>query len=119
MESFLAISALSAACVIDQGLYFAMNAPAGATGGNPEAAAEFVRTLGFTISPGDLSAAAAVVEASSLLSRTGGAPTLAVGLSQLLHAAFGGDPAALWYLFAILFEALLLLSPVASRPRVA
>src|SRR3546814_10294334 len=91
MESFLAISALSAACVIDQGLYFAMNAPAGATGGNPEAAAEFVRTLGFTISPGDLSAAAAAVEESSLISRTGGAHTLAVGISQILHEAFGGN----------------------------
>ncbi|HEY9563506.1 MAG TPA: carbon starvation CstA family protein, partial [Nocardioides sp.] len=118
MESFVAISALIAACVIDQGLYFAMNAPAGATGGNPEAAAEFVRTLGFTISPGDLSAAAAAVEESSLISRTGGAPTLAVGISQILHEAFGGNLAAFWYHFAIMFEALFILTAVDAGTRV-
>jgi carbon starvation protein len=78
MESFVAISALIAASVIDQGLYFAINSPAGATGGQPGAASEFIRTLGFTISPGDLVAAAKSVHETTLISRTGGAPTMAL-----------------------------------------
>ncbi|MET0766464.1 MAG: carbon starvation CstA family protein, partial [Aeromicrobium sp.] len=89
MESFVAISALIAAVVIDQGLYFSMNAPAGLTGGTVEGAAQFVGTLGFTITPDQLTAAANAVEEQTLVSRTGGAPTLAVGLSQVFSDAFG------------------------------
>ena len=118
MESFVAISALMAACVIDQGLYFAMNSPAGATGGTPESAAEFVATLGFTIAPADLSAAAAAVQEQSLISRTGGAPTLAFGMSLIFTEAFGGGLAAFWYHFAIMFEALFILTAVDAGTRV-
>ncbi len=118
MESFVAISALIAACVIDQGLYFAMNSPAGATGGTPQTAAQFVSTLGFTISPADLQAAAASVGEHSLISRTGGAPTLAFGISQIFHVAFGGDLASFWYHFAIMFEALFILTAVDAGTRV-
>jgi carbon starvation protein len=118
MESFVAISALIAASVIDQGLYFAMNSPAGATGGTPEAAAEFVRTLGFTITPADLSAAAASIEEETLISRTGGAPTLAFGISLIFTEAFGGALAAFWYHFAIMFEALFILTAVDAGTRV-
>ena len=118
MESFVAISALIAASLIDQGLYFAMNSPAGATGGEPGAAAEFVRTLGFTISPSDLSAAAASVEEQSLISRTGGAPTLAFGISLIFSSAFGAGLAAFWYHFAIMFEALFILTAVDAGTRV-
>ncbi|QBR92053.1 carbon starvation CstA family protein [Nocardioides euryhalodurans] len=118
MESFVAISALIAACVIDQGLYFAMNSPAGATGGEPGAASEFVRTLGFTISPDALQSAADSIGEDSLISRTGGAPTLAFGISLIFTEAFGGGLAAFWYHFAIMFEALFILTAVDAGTRV-
>jgi carbon starvation protein len=118
MESFVAISALIAASVIDQGLYFAINSPAGATGGEPGAAAEFIRTLGFSISPGDLSSAAASVDEQTLISRSGGAPTLAFGISLIFNKAFGGGLAAFWYHFAIMFEALFILTAVDAGTRV-
>ena len=118
MESFVAISALIAASIIDPGLYYAMNAPAGATGGDPETAAEFIRTLGFTISPGDLVAAAQAVDEETLISRTGGAPTLAFGMSAIFTSAFGGGLAAFWYHFAIMFEALFILTAVDAGTRV-
>jgi carbon starvation protein len=118
MESFVAISALIAACVIDQGLYFSINSPLGATGGTPEAAADFIRTLGFTISPGDLANAARLVEEDTLISRTGGAPTLAFGISKIFSEAFGGGLAAFWYHFAIMFEALFILTAVDAGTRV-
>lgn len=118
MESFVAISALIAAVVIDQGFYYAMNAPAGATGGTPEGAAAFVSQLGFTLSPGDLTAAAASIEESTIISRTGGAPTLAFGLSQIFSDAFGGGLRAFWYHFAIMFEALFILTAVDAGTRV-
>jgi carbon starvation protein len=118
MESFVAISALIAASIIDQGLYFAINSPAGATGGEPVAAAEFVRTLGFTITPAELTAAAQSIEEQSLISRTGGAPTLAFGMSLIFTDAFGGGLAAFWYHFAIMFEALFILTAVDAGTRV-
>jgi carbon starvation protein len=118
MESFVAISALIAACVIDQGLYFAMNSPAGATGGTVESAAAFVQGLGFGTTAQDLAAAAAAVQEPSLISRTGGAPTLAVGISQIFHEAFGGNLQAFWYHFAIMFEALFILTAVDAGTRV-
>ena len=118
MESFVAISALIAASVIDQGLYFAINSPAGATGGQPGAASEFIRTLGFTISPGDLVAAAKSVHETTRFSRTGGAPTMAFGISLIFTKAFGGGLAAFWYHFAIMFEALFILTAVDAGTRV-
>ncbi|WP_199286806.1 carbon starvation CstA family protein [Nocardioides houyundeii] len=118
MESFVAISALIAACVIDPGIYFAINSPAGATGADPATAAEFVGSLGFTITADDLRAAAAAVEEQTLISRTGGAPTLAFGMSQVFTDAFGGGLAAFWYHFAIMFEALFILTAVDAGTRV-
>jgi carbon starvation protein len=118
MESFVAISALIAACVIDQGLYFALNSPAGVTGGAAESAATFVQGLGFDTSAQDLAAAAAAVQEPSLISRTGGAPTLAVGISQIFSDAFGGGLQAFWYHFAIMFEALFILTAVDAGTRV-
>src|SRR5664280_2384082 len=109
-ESFVAISALIAASVINQGIYFAINSPVGSTGGQPGAASEFIRTLGFTISPADLAAAAKSVHEITLISRTGGAPTLAFGISLVFTKAFGGGLAAFWYHFAIMFEALFILT---------
>ncbi|SDO23034.1 carbon starvation CstA family protein [Geodermatophilus sp. DSM 45219] len=118
MESFVAISALIAAVVIDQGLYYAMNAPAGATGGTPETAAAFVNGLGFDTTAQDLAAASAAIQEDTLVSRTGGAPTLAVGIAQILSTAFGGGGAAFWYHFAIMFEALFILTAVDAGTRV-
>lgn len=117
MESFVAISALIAASVIDQGLYFAMNAPAGATGGTVEGAVDFVNGLGFTLTADQLNAAATSVE-EELVSRTGGAPTLALGISTIFSDAFGGGLAAFWYHFAIMFEALFILTAVDAGTRV-
>ncbi len=118
MESFVAISALLAASVIDQGLYYAMNSPGGATGGEPGSAAEFLNGLGFTITPEALAAAAQAVGEETLISRTGGAPTLAFGISQVFTTAFGGGLAAFWYHFAIMFEALFILTAVDAGTRV-
>ncbi len=118
MESFVAISALIAASVIDQGLYFAVNSPAGATGGTVQSAATFVTGLGFPATPDALAAAAAAVQEPTLVSRTGGAPTLALGISQIFHTAFGGNLQAFWYHFAIMFEALFILTAVDAGTRV-
>ena len=118
MESFVAISALIAASIIDPGLYFAINSPLGVTGGDPASAAEFVNSLGFTLSPDTLQAAALAVEEETLVSKTGGAPTLALGISQILASAFGGGMAAFWYHFAIMFEALFILTAVDAGTRV-
>ncbi|TKJ16805.1 carbon starvation CstA family protein [Blastococcus sp. CCUG 61487] len=118
MESFVAISALIAACVIDQGLYYAMNAPAGATGGTFDSAAAFVNGLGFDTTSAQLAQASADVEEESLVSRTGGAPTLAVGIAEVFSTAFGGGLKAFWYHFAIMFEALFILTAVDAGTRV-
>ncbi len=118
MESFVAISALIAASVINQGLYFAINSPKGATGGTPAKAAAFVSNLGFTISPDVLTNAASSIHEITLISRTGGAPTLAFGISLIFSTAFGGGLAAFWYHFAIMFEALFILTAVDAGTRV-
>ncbi|WP_380168797.1 carbon starvation CstA family protein [Jannaschia sp. R86511] len=117
MESFVAISALIAASVIDQGLYFAINSPAGATGGTAESAAAFVQGLGFSTDAATITAESAAVE-EDLVSRTGGAPTLALGISQIFATAFGGGLQAFWYHFAIMFEALFILTAVDAGTRV-
>lgn len=118
MESFVAVMALIAASIIEPGLYYAMNSPAGATGGTVESASQFVNGLGFTISPGALEAAARGVEEETLVSRTGGAPTLAVGMAQIFTGATGESLRAFWYHFAIMFEALFILTTVDAGTRV-
>ena len=118
MESFVAVMALIAACVIEPGLYFAMNSPAGFLGDSLESASEAVAGLGFTITPDQLQAAAAEVEEQTLVARTGGAPTLAVGMSQIFSSAFGAGLTAFFYHFAIMFEALFILTTVDAGTRV-
>ena len=118
-ESFVAIMAMVAACIIDPGLFFAINAPAGAIGDTVQSASEAVANFGFTISPQELSAAASAVEEDSLLSRTGGAPTFALGMSEIFSAVIGGaGMKAFWYHFAIMFEALFILTTVDAGTRV-
>ncbi|CAL9400198.1 Peptide transporter CstA [Streptomyces sp. enrichment culture] len=119
MESFVAVMALIAASVLDPGLYYAMNAPAGLLGTTVDSASQAVANLGFTISPDDLAAAARSVEEQSLISRTGGAPTLALGMSEIFSGFFGGaGMKAFWYHFAIMFEALFILTTVDAGTRV-
>ena len=123
MESFVAIMALVAAISIDRGLYFAMNSPTALTGGTVETAATWVNSLGLSgvnLTPGLLSETAANVGEESIVSRTGGAPTLAVGLAHIMQQFIGGTAMmAFWYHFAIMFEALFILTAVDAGTRVA
>ncbi|MDT7844221.1 carbon starvation CstA family protein [Streptomyces justiciae] len=118
MESSVAIMALVAASIIDPGLYFAMNAPSGAIGTTVQEASRVVTSWGYSISPDDLARAAERVEESSLLSRTGGAPTLAIGVSEIFSKVTGGSLRAFWYHFAIMFEALFILTALDAGTRV-
>ncbi|MEU8975217.1 carbon starvation CstA family protein [Streptomyces monashensis] len=118
-ESFVAIMALVAACVLEPGLYYAVNSPAGLLGPTAQSAAQAVRHLGFTISPAELHQVAAAVGEKSVQSRTGGAPTFALGLSHVLSEALGSSSTrAFWYHFAIMFEALFILTTVDAGTRV-
>ncbi|THJ65066.1 carbon starvation protein A [Arthrobacter echini] len=123
MESFVAIMALVAALSIDRGIYFAMNSSGAATGGTIEGAVAFVNGLGLTgvdLAPDTLSTLASNVGEESIVSRTGGAPTLAVGIAQIMQGVFGGaGMMAFWYHFAIMFEALFILTAVDAGTRVA
>jgi carbon starvation protein len=118
MESFVAVMAMIAASIIDPGLYYAMNAPAGVVGDSVQSASAAVRDLGFQISPGELQSAANAVEEETLVARTGGAPTLAIGMSQIFAGATGDALRAFWYHFAIMFEALFILTTVDAGTRV-
>jgi len=118
MESFVAIMALCAAALLDPGIYFAINAPPAILGGTPEAAAEVIRGWGFAVTPTQITALAKEVGEQTLLGRTGGAPSLAVGMAQILSSAFGQGLMALWYHFAIMFEALFILTTVDTGTRV-
>lgn len=118
MESFVAIMALVAACVIEPGIYYAMNSPAALIGTTPEQVAQTVSSWGFLITPDQLTQMATDVGESTILSRAGGAPTLAVGMAYILHQFTGGEGMmAFWYHFAILFEALFILTAVDAGTR--
>jgi carbon starvation protein len=118
-ESFVAIMALIGASVLEPGVYFAMNSPAGLIGTTVGQAAQVVSGWGFTITPDLIAQMAQDVGEKTLLSRTGGAPTLAVGMASILSGMFGGRTMmGLWYHFAILFEALFILTTVDAGTRV-
>lgn len=111
MESFVAIMALVAASVIDPGVYFAMNSPAAIIGTSVEGAAQIISQWGFIITPDVLIQTAKDVGETTILSRAGGAPTLAVGMAQIFAQVIGGQAMmAFWYHFGILFEALFILT---------
>ncbi len=118
MESLVAVMALIAACVLTPGVFFAINAAPAYLGGTAETAASAIAHWGFTVSPADLHALAAQVGERTLLSRTGGAPSLAVGMAHLFSSALGGGAMALWYHFAIMFEALFILTTLDAGTRV-
>jgi carbon starvation protein CstA len=119
MESFVAIMAMIAASVIHPGVYFAMNSAAGLIGTTADNAAQVISNWGFVVTPAELNQIAKDVGENSILSRTGGAPTLAVGMAQILSAFLGGKTLmGIWYHFAILFEALFILTTVDAGTRV-
>ena len=122
-ESFVGIMALITAAILNQHLYFAMNAPAAQTGTTAQTAADYVNGLGLSGTPvtgAQITQAAESVGEKTIVSRTGGAPTLAFGMSQVLHQLFGGGALkAFWYHFAIMFEALFILTTVDAGTRVA
>ncbi len=118
MESFVAIMAMVAASVIEPGVYFAMNSPAAIVGGDVVAVAQTVSSWGFAITPEALQAVAKDIGETTVLARAGGAPTLAVGIAQILHSVLPGENTmAFWYHFAILFEALFILTAVDAGTR--
>jgi carbon starvation protein len=121
-ESFVAVMALITASIINQHLYFTLNAPAAQTGGTAAGAADYVNRLGLSGAPAtadQISRAAADVGEKSIVSRTGGAPTLALGMAEVLQRVFGGAGfKAFWYHFAIMFEALFILTTVDAGTRV-
>ncbi len=118
-ESFVAIMAMIAATVIHPGVYFAMNSGAGLIGTDAVHAAQVVTSWGFTVTPDMLTQIAHDVGETSILSRTGGAPTLAVGMASILSGMLGGKLLmGIWYHFAILFEALFILTTVDAGTRV-
>lgn len=118
MESGVGIMAMICATVLDPGIYFAINAPAAVLGTTVDTAAEAVRNLGFIVTPEMLTVLAQEVGESSILSRTGGAPTFAIGMAHIISEIFNSrSMMAFWYHFAILFEALFILTAVDAGTR--
>jgi carbon starvation protein len=119
MESLVAITAIISASVLHPGVYFVMNSPAGLIGTTAAHAARVVSSWGFVITPDVLTQTAHDMGETSILSRTGGAPTLAVGMATILSQFLGGKTLlGIWYHFAILFEAIFILTTVDAGTRV-
>lgn len=119
LESFVAIMALIAACTLEPGIYFAINSPTSAVGTTPEAVVATITSWGFPVTVSDMADLSKNVGESSLFGRTGGAPTLAVGMASIFSQIIGGTKLmALWYHFAIMFEALFILTTVDAGTRV-
>jgi carbon starvation protein len=118
MESFVGLMAVIAAATLEPGVYFAMNVPAGTLGPTTETAARAIAQWGFVLHPGQMEALARAMGEATLLSRTGGAPSLAVGMASILGSVVHGSGLALWYHFAIMFEALFILTTVDAGTRV-
>jgi carbon starvation protein len=118
-ESMVAVMAMIAACVLQPGVYFAVNSPAGIVGQAPETAAATISTWGFPVTAAEMSSLAHAVGEQTLFNRTGGAPAFAVGMAHIFSNSLGGQAVmALWYHFAIMFEALFILTVLDAGTRV-
>ncbi|HZX89692.1 MAG TPA: carbon starvation CstA family protein [Rudaea sp.] len=119
-EAFVAIMAMIAACALQPGVYFAMNSPTALIGADVQSAATAISQWGFVVTPDQLTQTAKDIGETTILARAGGAPTLAVGMAQLLHSMIpSANLMAFWYHYAILFEALFILTTVDAGTRVA
>lgn len=119
LESFVAIMAMIAACVLQPGVYFAINSPAGAVGETMQQAISTINSWGFVVTAQDMNELAHQMGETTLLGRTGGAPSLAVGMASIFGKAFGDGMLAIWYHFAIMFEAVFILTTLDAGTRVA
>jgi carbon starvation protein len=119
VESFVAIMAMVAACVLDPGVYFAINSPAGVVGAAPADAVAMISSWNFPVTVEQMQTLAREMGESTLFARTGGAPSLAVGMASIFSNAFGDTLLSVWYHFAIMFEALFILTTVDAGTRVA
>ncbi len=119
MESFVAIMAMIAAAALEPGVYFAINSPAGVVGATAQAATATISGWGFPVSVEQMNVLAQDIGEKTLLARTGGAPSLAVGMAHIFSNTLGGRTVmALWYHFAIMFEALFILTTLDAGTRV-
>src|ERR1700675_1064034 len=119
MESFVGVMAMIAACAMTPGVYFAINSPASIVGATPEAAAATISSWGYPLSAGTMTGLAHAVGEQTLLNRAGGAPSLAVGMAQIFSSTIGGERLlGIWYHFAIMFEALFILTVLDAGTRV-
>jgi carbon starvation protein len=119
-ESLVAIMAITAACVLQPGVYFAINSPAGVVGQTAAAATTTISNWGFPVTAGEMQALAQAVGEKTLFNRTGGAPAFATGMAHIFSQSLGGDRVmALWYHFAVMFEALFILTVLDAGTRVA
>jgi carbon starvation protein len=119
-ESLVAVMAIIAACVLQPGVYFAINSPAGIVGQNPAAATATISNWGFPVSAAEMQSLAHAVGEQTLFNRTGGAPAFATGMAHIFSQSLGGDKVmALWYHFAVMFEALFILTVLDAGTRVA
>ena len=117
-ESMVGVMAMVAAATLEPGVYFAMNVGQGVLGPTAEAASQTIANWGFMVTPEQMDALAKQMGEATLFSRTGGAPSLAVGMASILGGVFSGPGLALWYHFAIMFEAIFILTTVDTGTRV-
>ncbi len=118
LESFVAIMAMIAATVLEPGVFFAINSPAGVVGKEAMDAVAKINSWGFAVSVEQMNQLASDMGESTLFARTGGAPSLAVGMASIFGNAFGKGMLALWYHFAIMFEAIFILTTLDAGTRV-
>ena len=118
LESLVAVTALIAAALLEPGVYFAINAPAGIVGASPEVAVATISSWGFPVTVEQMKVLATDMGETTLFARTGGAPSLAVGMASILSSAFGQGLLAVWYHFAIMFEAVFILTTLDAGTRV-
>jgi carbon starvation protein len=119
LESFVGVMAMVAACAMTPGVYFAINSPASIVGATPDAAAATISSWGYPLTGGTMTSLAHAVGEQTLLNRAGGAPSLAVGMAQIFSSTIGGERLlSIWYHFAIMFEALFILTVLDAGTRV-